>query len=112
VVGVGVEVRVGVGDGGGAGMAWPWNMSATQVSYFAVLGTQSLPVPKKHPFPRNLRTTSKYPSQESKGQDHYQHSSSFQGSVIILSDHLSVQKHHFSRLFSSLSKPSRKFTAT
>lgn len=50
--------------------------------------------------------------QESKSQDHYPHSPSFGRFVTIGSDHLSAWRCHFSRLFSGLSKPSRKFIAT
>lgn len=62
-------------------------------------------------FPRRQRTTST-PITRNPSQDHYAHSPTFGRFVMIVSDHFSPWRCHFSRLFSGLSKPSRKFTAT
>lgn len=46
---------------GGRGMPWPQDTVTTQIDCFAVLETQSLPVPKKRPFPRSPRTAKQIP---------------------------------------------------
>lgn len=95
-------------------MTWGLVVQESLVHCFAVLGTLITmpPVPEKHPFPRSQRTTSIPHHQESESQDHYPHPPSFGRFIMIISDHFSAWRCHFSRLFSGLSKPSRKFIAT
>lgn len=94
-------------------MTWGLVVQESLQRCFAVLGTLMAmpPVPERHPFPRSQRTSIPH-HQESENQDHYPHPPSFGRFVMIISDRFSAWRCHFSRLYSVLSKPSRKFIAT
>lgn len=94
-------------------MTWGLVFQESLLHCFAVLGTFTTtpPAPEKHLLPRSQRTNIPH-HQESKSQDHYPHPPSLGRFVMIISDLFSAWRCHFSRLFSDLSKPSRKFIAT